>query len=426
MRMSVITAGVLLGLGTAVALPAGAVTISASNTTAQINEAAHTVTVTIETEGTTVDGFLFDLVYDSTLVSLPPYPGPGLPSHVTVVGTGAGDLICNDFGPAPISVFRCIATTPITSPTLEVQIAFAVGATDAPAPGMPLTFGADTVYVTDGGLSEPPFETVNAGSVTILTGPPADVEVTFVPANGGTVSFSSGAPTASIAVENTGTIGTGLVDNCVITGPDAAAFSITAGDPTTVPPAGQIDLAATFAVPAVALDATLTCDVADASTTTTASWSLVGTPLAGPTLGFNPNGGALTLPSGPAGNATANIGVTVTAPGDTGGPSSTASCSVLSGPFTVSGSPVTVAAGSSTGGDIGVSCTRSDTGPDNGQVECSIDGGAPVSFEVECPQASAAPPPPTFIPATSLWSKFALIGVFAALGLLMVGLRRNH
>ena len=272
MKMSAITAGVLLGLSAALALPAGAVTISASNTTATIST-AHTVTVAIATEGTTVDGFLFDLQYDSTLVSLPPFPGPGLPAHVTTTGTGAADLICNDFGPAPFTVFRCIATTPITSPTFQVHIAFNVGATAAPAPGMPLTFGPATVYVTDGGLSEPPFETVTPGSITIVTGPPPDVVVTLNPPSG-TVNFGPpGAPgataTGSIAVSNTGTIGTGTVSGCTITGADAASFTIASGHPATVPPATSIGLEATLG--AAALTATLTCDVTDSTGTSSAT-----------------------------------------------------------------------------------------------------------------------------------------------------------
>ncbi|MGE4359120.1 MAG: hypothetical protein AB7D30_04680 [Lysobacteraceae bacterium] len=431
MKMSAITAGVLLGLSAALALPAGAVTISASNTTATIST-AHTVTVAIATEGTTVDGFLFDLQYDSTLVSLPPFPGPGLPAHVTTTGTGAADLICNDFGPAPFTVFRCIATTPITSPTFQVHIAFNVGATAAPAPGMPLTFGPATVYVTDGGLSEPPFETVTPGSITIVTGPPPDVVVTFTPASGSTVAFGGGLPganvTQSIAIGNTGTIGTGTVSGCVISGPDAASFSITGGNPSTVPPATSLGLQATLG--AAALNATLTCNVADSSPTTSATWTLTapaGTVLQAPTLAANPaSGTAITLPNSYGTPVSSNIVITPTG-GDAGGPDASVACTATAG-FTVTAATLTFTPPGGAAQNAVVGCTPGAAAV-SGTVSCGGTDQAGVinwSWPVTCPAAQTAPPPPTFVPASSLWSKLALFGVFAALGMLILGLRRNH
>ncbi|HRO87890.1 MAG TPA: hypothetical protein PLH21_07680, partial [Chiayiivirga sp.] len=65
----------------------------------------------------------------------------------------------------------------------------------------------------------------------------------------------------------------------------------------------------------------------------------------------------------------------------------------------------------------------------SGTVSCGGTDQAGVinwSWPVTCPAAQTAPPPPTFVPASSLWSKLALFGVFAALGMLILGLRRNH
>jgi hypothetical protein len=63
-----------------------------------------------------------------------------------------------------------------------------------------------------------------------------------------------------------------------------------------------------------------------------------------------------------------------------------------------------------------------------GTVACSINGAAPTNFAVTCPAGAAVPTPPTptVIPASSMWSQLSLIGLLAALGLLVVALRRNH
>lgn len=434
MKMKTMAAGVLLSLGTVMAFPASAVSITASNTTATIST-THQVSVTIDRQGTAVDGFFFQLDYNPALVSLPPATVIGaLPSHVTVTGTGASDLACNDVGVAPVSRFVCAATTPITSATLTLNIAFNVGATAAPAPGTPLTFGPGSNYTTGGGTLEPPFDTVNPGAITIVTGPPPDVVVTFTPASGSTIAFGGGAPganvTQSIALGNTGTIGSGTVSGCVLSGPGAGSFSITSGNPSTVPPATSIGLQATLG--AAALSATLTCNVADASATTSVTWPLTapaGTVLQAPTLASNPASGAsITLPNSYGTPVTTPIVITPTG-GDAGGPNASVTCSTASAGFTVT--PAGALTFTPPGGaaqNAVVGCTPG-ASPVGGVVTCTgtHQGGAiNWSYDVTCPAAQTAPPPPTFVPATSLWSKLALFGVFAALGMLVLGLRRNH
>lgn len=271
------------------------------------------------------------------------------------------------------------------------------------------------------------------GTITISAGPPPDVVVTFTPASGGTVAFPGGAPgdtpNGSIAVGNTGTIGSGTVNNCVISGADAGAFSVTGGDPTTAPPGGNITLEATLG--AAALTATLTCDVADSGGASTATWTLTapaGTTLAAPTLGATPaSGTAITLPTSTGTPVSSPIAIAPTAAGDTGGPAATLACSATAG-FTVAPASLTFAAGSAVGQNVMVGCTP-DTADAAGSVSCTgsdASGAITWSWPVTCPAAVDAPPAPTFIPATSLWSKLALFGVFAALGMLVLGLRRNH
>ncbi len=436
MKMKVIAAGVLLGLGAVVALPASAVSITASNTTATIST-THQVDVTIDREGTPVEGFFIQLDYDPTLVSLPPATVIGdLPAHVTVTGTGAADLACNDTGVAPVSRFLCAATTPITSATFTLHIQFNIGATAAPAPGTPLTFGPGSNYTTGGGTLEPPFDTVNPGSITIVTGPPPDVVVTLNPPSG-TVNFGPpGAPgataTGSIAVSNTGTIGTGTVSGCTITGADAASFTIASGHPATVPPATSIGLEATLG--AAALTATLTCDVTDSTGTSSATWTLsapAGTVLTPPT--FNAPSGPVTLgpPQYTIGNpASANIAIGTTG-GDAGATAATLTGCTASAGFTVAPTVGAFPLTFPTGGpnqSITVGCNVG-AADATGTVTCNgtdATGTVALTWNVTCPAVATAPPPPTFVPATSLWSKLALFGVFAALGMLILGLRRNH
>lgn len=275
--------------------------------------------------------------------------------------------------------------------------------------------------------------TLNAGTITVSAGPPPDVVVDFTPASGSTVAFGGGLPganvTQSIAIGNTGTIGTGTVSGCVISGPDAASFSITGGNPSTVPPATSLGLQATLG--AAALNATLTCNVADSSPTTSATWTLTapaGTTLAAPTLGATPaSGTAITLPTSTGTPVSSAIAIAPTAAGDTGGPAATLACSATAG-FTVAPASLTFAAGSAAGQNVMVGCTP-DTADAAGSVSCTgsdASGAITWSWPVTCPAAVDAPPAPTFIPATSLWSKLALFGVFAALGMLVLGLRRNH
>jgi len=284
------------------------------------------------------------------------------------------------------------------------------------------------------GVPIPGGHTLGNGAIVLQGGPPPDVIVTFTPASGSTVAFGGGLPganvTQSIAIGNTGTIGTGTVSGCVISGPDAASFSITGGNPSTVPPATSLGLQATLG--AAALNATLTCDVADSSATTSATWTLTapaGTVLQAPTLAANPaSGTAITLPNSYGTAVSSNIVITPSG-GDAGGPNATLTCSTGSAGFTVT--PAGALTFTPPGGaaqNVAVGCTPG-AAAISGTVTCSGTdqaGGIAWSWPVNCPAAQTAPPPPTFVPASSLWSKLALFGVFAALGMLILGLRRNH
>jgi hypothetical protein len=168
-----------------------------------------------------------------------------------------------------------------------------------------------------------------------------------------------------------------------------------------------------------ALVGTMTCAVSDQVSDRNEVYELtcpVGTAIPGPTLSFDPDGGPFPLPGGLIDTtASRGISVVVDEPGEEGGPSSTATCTG-DAVFSVTGSPVTVEAGSSTGGTITVSCTRTDM-EQEGTVTCNIDGGADVTFNAVCPAGSTfILPPPQQVPTMSNWGLYTLILVMLGLG----------
>lgn len=360
-------------------------------------------------------------------------------TKVSGVATGANGGACAANNGTGIVVIQM--TDPTLSPLPAGPISYCnitftvLNAGDIPAPGdpnvvWPLTMQND--LWGDGGGNPVPGNTTTGGQIVLQGGPPPDVVVTFTPASGSTVAFGGGLPganvTQSIALGNTGTIGSGTVSNCTLSGADAASFSITSGNPSTVPPAGSIGLQATLG--AAALSATLTCDVADASATTSVSWPLTapaGTRLQAPTLSSNPaSGTAITLPTSYGAAVSSNIVVTPTG-GDAGGPNATLACTASAG-FTATAATLTFTPPGGASQNVVVGCTPG-ASSQSGTVSCGgtdQSGNINWTWPVTCPAVSTAPPPPAFVPATSLWSKLALFGVFAALGMLVLGLRRNH
>ena len=417
--------GKALALATAIVLAFGSTAASAgyklatSNLTTPIAGGSVTVTVLYDSDGATT-ATQSDIIINTAQVSFVSATSNTASSLCSLIGgnrlRSQENLPTN--GVIPNSTLCTYVLTANAGPAGQV---------------MPLAF-SDFLFIDIGGADTSANHTNTNGSLTWLAGPPPDVVVTFNPASASTIAFGGGAPganvTQSIALGNTGTIGSGTVSGCVLSGPDAASFSITSGNPSTVPPATSIGLQATLG--AAALSATLTCNVADASATTSVTWPLTapaGTVLQAPTLASNPASGAsITLPNSYGTPVTSPISITPTG-GDAGGPNASVTCSTASAGFTVT--PAGALTFTPPGGaaqNAVVGCTPG-ASPVGGVVTCTgtHQGGAiNWSYDVTCPAAQTAPPPPTFVPATSLWSKLALFGVFAALGMLVLGLRRNH
>lgn len=404
----------IASLLTMAAFGANAQSLVVSNTNASVGQVGHVTTVVFtNTSPVTYGAFDFRMTYNNLNLT------PG------VITTSDPGTACNNSAPGTILCFANpsgVATH--LNPTVTITIPFDIGATPAVEP-----LALFDVNGFDGGGGALPLTGTN-GSITITAGPPPDVIVTFTPASGSTVAFGGGLPganvTQSIAIGNTGTIGTGTVSGCVISGPDAASFSITGGNPSTVPPATSLGLQATLG--AAALNATLTCNVADSSPTTSATWTLTAPAgFQAPTLAANPaSGTAITLPNSYGTPVSSNIVITPTG-GDAGGPDASVACTATAG-FTVTAATLTFTPPGGAAQNAVVGCTPGAAAV-SGTVSCGGTDQAGVinwSWPVTCPAAQTAPPPPTFVPASSLWSKLALFGVFAALGMLILGLRRNH
>ena len=80
-------------------------------------------------------------------------------------------------------------------------------------------------------------------------------------------------------------------------------------------------------------------------------------------------------------------------------------------------------------GDADFDFTVTIPGGEAGTITCTGTDPATAGnngFTWTYPVSGVYAPPPHLVPATSLWSKLALFGLFGALGMLILGLRRSH
>lgn len=189
------------------------------------------------------------------------------------------------------------------------------------------------------------------------------------------------------------------------------------------------DLTVTATLTGAAQTGTVTCTVTPSDGSTPTTFDIDVSAPAGaetaPVLDPTPaSGGTVTVGGGaPGSNGTGTL--VVTPDGGAGTDVAEVSCTA-DAPVSISPASLSFPVGSSPQ-NFTVTVPLTDAAQSfPGAITCSGTDGNGIFewvFDVSAPAGVAAP---TFIPATSLWSKFALIGVFAALGLLMVGLRRNH
>ena len=200
------------------------------------------------------------------------------------------------------------------------------------------------------------------------------------------------------------------------------------GVQTCALPISAIDLEVTLAN--VALTATLTCDVDDAGPDTQHVWTLsapAGAPVPAPEFTSVPGPGTELTCNGSPGSVEATS-VTITNAGDLALPFN---CSVSGdAAFSLaSGGVGNLAPGASQAVNVECTVPAEDAPAVVGSLDCTSND--PALTDVDYPLSSVAEtalPPisqPNVVPASSMWSQLSLIGLLAALGLLVVGIRRK-
>ena len=428
MRKSNLVGLVTAGLALVVGLDVSAQSFTASNTVALVNTTDHIATITLDTNGVAIGGVQLVLDYNNAELGLPVGAAP----HPEITVSDA-NLQCSV---AVVGRISCGAFSAVANGT-TIQVRFDTGAAPISAPGSPLTFLPDPVLGSF--FLDPAFNniatTLNNGSVIVNTAPP-DIQVSYSPAPGSTVTFPSGVAlttqNASITVNSTGSVGTATVDNCALSGAGAGSFSIVTGS-VTVPPSDTIDLSCTLPNGGGAATAVLTCRENDSdSTNVNRTWNLScpqGTPVPGPSYSSVPAPGSLLECDGDAGT-TETVSFVVTNNGNPGaGSGLNFSCSAAGAGFSIQsgGTATGLAVGSSQ--TVTVACTVPAEGAPaaTGTVTCTTNAATTPTYNLSSiAQTLPEPvPQPNVVPASSLWSKLALIGLLAGLGIAVVGFRRS-
>ncbi len=403
--------GSVLLLSSAAVVNAQSINIgSASVPTAGGGAAA--VPVSFDPEGVDVGAYNTVFAYDATILDADP--------------TSSTTRCVVDPGTSTISVARFSADAlPLPAEELCV-VTFDVAA--GTAVGVyALAHDPDPASTAFGDLSAAVISgTVNDGEINVVAeGPPTlTFDTTPVALPGGPFGSSQ---SGTIPANFTASTGAHSVDY-TCTAP--AGFTVTPAtgsydnDDTTA-----TDLTVTATLTGAAQGGTVTCTVTPSDGSTPTTFDIDVSAPAGaetaPVLDPDPaSGGTVTVGGGaPGSNGTGTL--VVTPDGGAGTDVAEVSCTA-DAPVSISPASLTFPVGSSAG-SFTVTVPLTDAAQSfPGAITCSgTDGNGTLEwvFDVSAPAGVAAP---TFIPATSLWSKFALIGVFAALGLLMVGLRRNH
>ena len=138
-------------------------------------------------------------------------------------------------------------------------------------------------------------------------------------------------------------------------------------------------------------------------------------------------GGTVTVGAGAPG-ATACGTISIAASGGAGTDEATVTCTSGDVAVTVNpAGPLTFGVGSAPQ-TIQVCTTLTDTAQTfTDVITCTgDDGNGSIDWAPFSVAAAAGSTAPRFVPASSLWSKLALFGIFGALGMLIIGLRRSH
>lgn len=413
-----------------VANAAGLSITPASVTTSTVN--VPPVTVQFTGDGT-VAFFEAEVTFDSSIFTATVAAQNGM--NCGVHGTQPGVIVVSHVDPnlQPMGdAAACEITLTVTDPS-------SIPGAGSPDVTYPLAFQNDLW----GDSNQQPVggNTVTGGEV-VLSGtgggtPPAGADAAFNPAAGGTVTFPGGASGAATQGSITMTVTGGnagdqaTLNNCALSGADATDFILATPMPLNVSTGGNGQIEVTSTVGAAARTATLTCELTDSNDAATpVSWTL-NVPAAGgggtpgnPMYSSNPAPGATISATGDAG-MTVMRNVVIT---NTGGDGLEYTCTVTGTAFAIAsgGSGANIAAnGTAT---VALQFTFPAAGAtETGTLECTHNAtGSPVSYPLSATGRAAGRATPTMVPASSLWSQIAMFGLFGALGMLVLGLRRGR
>lgn len=410
---------------------ANAQSLEASSTQAAQGAVDHVVTVTFtNTTPETIAGYNFAIPYDSTKLTIDP--------ATAFEYSGTTNAACNVNASAILCFVFPNGADPLLPATDEIKVKVTVDANAAVGP-TPLAFEAARTAFSDA-TGNTVQGTTTDGQIDITTGggtPPAGADAAFNPAAGGTVTFPGGASGAATQGSITMTVTGGnagdqaTLNNCALSGADATDFILATPMPLNVSTGGNGQIEVTSTVGAAARTATLTCELTDSNDAATpVSWTL-NVPAAGgggtpgnPMYSSNPAPGATISATGDAG-MTVMRNVVIT---NAGGDGLEYTCTVTGTGFAI------------TSGDSGANIAANGTATvalqftfpaagttETGTLECTHNAtGSPVTYPLSATGRAAGRATPTMVPASSLWSQIAMFGLFGALGMLVLGLRRGR
>ena len=275
--------------------------------------------------------------------------------------------------------------------------------------------------------------TVVDGAINVVNAGPPTITISATPVSLPVVTF--GATTSgNIPVTAVAGGGSNPADTASFTCTAPAGFTVAplSGGPYNNGQVGTVpaNLAVSCVTGAAAVSGNVNCTATNTSGSSVASVTQVTCPagtMGPPALTPTPANGSTVTIGGGAPGATTCTSISIAASGGAGVPTANVTCSGTSGLTVTPAGALTFAVGGAPQ-SVSVCGVLTDTAGPIGNVTCTgTDGSAGGvvnwNFAVAAPAGVLAP---ANVPATSLWSKLALFGLFGALGMLILGLRRNH
>ena len=300
----------------------------------------------------------------------------------------------------------------------------------------PLVWGGPPVFGgSDGG------DTAVPPTITVALAPPEPPTVTFAP-NGGAINLTApggalqGSESNATAIAITAVGGSGAGSGSYTCVDPGAPFTVTnLANANVLVGSDPADISVTCTLDDVAVSDALAC-TRTGGDATPVNFTLncpAGAPIPSPEYSSAPAAGATLNCDGDPGSLTeTSITITNTGLAGVGSDLDVTSCSTTGAGFSViaGANPAPIAVGAST--VVTVQCTvpAEDAPAATGELTCTSNdaGNSPAVYPLSSIADTALPavPQPNVVPASSLWSQLSLIGLLAALGLLVVGIRRNH